>query len=114
MPAPLSGPRLLIEEARALLTRLARVKPFVLHETMVPAAALTPAAQIAIERYLAAGRRELRERVEQFLDWMQGSAGWEASPEEAQRRMTFLRLRFTAVLTQFDVFSDVITQRSEH
>src|SRR3954470_10382822 len=51
---------MLEQEARALLTRLARVRPFALHETMVPAAALLPRAQAGIERYLVAGRRELR------------------------------------------------------
>jgi hypothetical protein len=114
MPVSSLSSRLLEQEARALLTRLARVKPFVLYETMVPAAALTPVAQTAIERYLDAGRHELRKRVHQYLAWIGGPEGQAATPEEAQRRLTFLRLRFAAVLTQFDVFSDVITQRSEH
>ena len=51
---------MLEQEARALLTRLARVKPFVLNESMLLAASLLPTAQIAIERFLAKGRRELR------------------------------------------------------
>ena len=42
-------------EARALLTRLDRVKPFALQETMLPAAALSPAALIGIERFLVTG-----------------------------------------------------------
>ena len=97
-----------------MLTRLARVKPFALSEAMVPAAAISTQAQIAIERYLIAGRRELRSRLLSYLQWMQGPEGRAASPEEAQRRFTFLRLRFNTVLSQFDLFSDVITQRSEH
>ena len=48
------------QEARALMTRLKRIKPFALHETMVPAAAILPAAQISIEQYLTKGRRELK------------------------------------------------------
>jgi hypothetical protein len=103
---------MLEQEARALLTRLARVKPFVLNESMLLAASLLPPAQIAIERFLATGRRELRQRVQDFLRWLRG-AGQSASPEEAQRRFTFLRLRFNMVLTQLDVFNNVITQRSE-
>lgn len=103
---------MLEQEARALLTRLARVKPFVLNEPMLLAASLLPAAQIAIERFLAKGRRELKQRAQDFLGWLRG-AGRSASPAEAQRRFTFLRLRFNAVLTQLDLFSDVITQRSE-
>jgi hypothetical protein len=103
---------MLEQEARALLTRLARVKPFVLNEPMLLAASLLPTAQIAIERYLAQGRRELKQRVQYFLGWLQGT-GRSATPAEGQRRFTFLRLRFNAVLTQLDLFNDVITQRSE-
>lgn len=103
---------ILDQEAGALLTRLARLKPFVLTEPMLLAASLVPSAQIAIERFLARGRRELKDRVEAFRDWLHGEGRW-ASPEEAQRRFAFLRLRFNAVLTQLDLFSDVVTQRSE-
>ena len=102
------------QEARALLTRLARVKPFALYEPMVPAAGISPLAQTAIERYLAEGRRELRGRVRGFLEWLHGPEGQRAAPAEQQRRFTFLRLRFNVVLSQFDLFADVLTQRSEH
>jgi hypothetical protein len=105
---------LLAQETRALLTRLDRVKPFVLYETMVPAAAPSLAAQTAIERYLADGRRELRRIVAEYLRWLQSSAGRGAPAAEAQRRFAFLRLRFNVVLSQFDIFADVMTQRSEH
>lgn len=104
---------MLEQEARALLTRLARIRPFALHEAMVPAASLSTPAQSAVERYLAEGRRELRTRVERYLVWLRGP-GRAASPEEVQRRFTFLRLRFNVVLSHFDVFAEVITQRSEH
>lgn len=105
---------MLTQEARGLLTRLDRVRPFVLHETMVPAAALSIPAQQAIERHLAAGRGRLRALIHDYLRWLGGSAGGAAPPDVAQRRYTFLRLRFNAMLTQFDLFSDAITQRSEH
>lgn len=105
---------LLGQEARALLTRLDRVKPFVLHETMVPAAALSRAAQIAIEHHLASGRDKLRGMIHDYLRWLLSESGYAATPEIAQRRFTLLRLRFNTVLTQFDLFSDAITQRSEH
>lgn len=105
---------MLAQEARALLTRLARVQPFALIEPMLPAAALQPAAQLAIERYLAAGRRELREMVIGFLAWLRNASQHRASAADAQRRFTLLRLKFNAVLTQFDLFNDVISQRSEH
>jgi hypothetical protein len=101
------------QEARALLRRVARVKPFALHETMVPAALPSTAAQAAIEEYLAEGRRELRVRIAEYLAWLRGP-GREATPQQAQRRFVFLRLRFNVVLSHFDVFADVLTQRSEH
>jgi len=104
---------MLEQEARSLLTRLARVRPFALIEPMVPAAALLPAAQSAIERYLASGRRELHALVGGFRHWLR-EARASASDEEAQRKFVFLRLRFNAILTQFDLFADVITQRSEN
>jgi hypothetical protein len=102
------------QETRALLARLARVKPFVMHETMVPAAALLPASQIAIEQFLAQGRRELRARAHDFLRWLETREGQLAPPAEAQRRFTILRLRFNDLLSQLDTFADVLTQRSEH
>lgn len=113
MAGPLAS-SFLAEEARGLLTRLARVKSLALHEAMVPAAGISPMAQTAIERYLADGRRKLRQSVRLFLNWLKSPAGREATPPEAQRRYTLLRLRFNAVLTQFDLFADVLTQRSEH
>ncbi len=104
---------MLEQEARALLTRIERVKPFALLEPMVPAANLLPAAQSAIERHLIRGRRDLRRLVRGFLAWLRGPGARLATAAAAQRRFAQIRLRFNAVLTQFDLFSDVITQRSE-
>ena len=103
----------LTQEARALQTRLGRVRPFAMLEPMVPAAALLPQAQSAIEEYLVAGRSSLRAQVQRFIGWVRGP-GRRASNAQGQRRFSILRLTFNAVLTQFDLFSDVITQRSEH
>lgn len=105
---------MLEQEARALLTRLRRVKPFALHETMVPAAAILPAAQTGIERYLVQGRQTMKALIHQYISWLRGPSGQTALPAHAQRLFSILRLRFNAVLTQFDLFSDAITQRSEH
>ena len=97
---------MLAQEARALLTRLERVRPFALLEPMVPAANLLPHTQIAIERHLVIGRRDLERAVRAFIAWLRG-VGRSASAAQAQRRFTFLRLQFNAALTQFDLFSDV-------
>jgi len=106
--------RFLEQEARAMLTRLARVRPFALLMPSVPAAAVSVPAQSAIETYLAKGRRELRGRIQRFLAWLQTADGRRCPPNELQRRYTFLRLRFNVVLNHFDIFADVLTQRSEH
>ncbi len=105
---------MLLHETRSLMTRLAKVRSFALQETMLPAAALLPRAQSAIDRHLIVGRRQLRRLIQRFLGWLQHPSSNAATPEEAQRRFTMLRLQFNVVLTQFDLFSDVITQRSEN
>lgn len=112
MPASSYAHWMLDQEARALLARLARVKPFVLSEPMVLAASLLPSAQIAIERFLTKGRRELRERIQSYLSWLHGE-GKQAPPDEIQRRFVFLKLRFNAVLAQLELFYQVISQRGE-
>jgi hypothetical protein len=114
MPLPRYASWMLAQEARALLCRLARIKPFALEETMVPAAGLLPQSQSAIENYLIAGRRQLRSLVEGFIQWLNMPEGASSSAAEAQRRFSIIRLRFNAVLTQFDLFQNVMTQRSEH
>lgn len=105
---------LLIQETRALVTRLNLIKPFALYETMVQAAAPSLGAQTAIEHYLLTGRRDLRNIVSEYLSWLQSSSGRNAPISEAQRRFAFLRMRFNSVLDQLDIFSDVMTQRSEN
>lgn len=105
--------QLLESEARGLLTRLDQVKPFALHETMVLAAALPYDAQLLIERFLHAGRVRLRTRVHGYLNWLAG-AGSAVPAAEQQRRFVLIRLEFNDVLSQFDLFTEVVTQRSEH
>lgn len=104
---------LLEQEARALLSRLNRIKPFALQETMVAAAAISQGAQTAIERHLMAGRDQVRLAILDFIRWLNSPAGLAAPPANAQKKFALLRLRFNASLTQFDIFSDALTQRSE-
>lgn len=104
--------RLLDQETRSLLSRLALVRSFSLTEPMVQAAAPSDAAATAIERYLSTRRNELRQRALAFLAWLRGP-GRAAAPEEMQRRFTFLRLRFTTEITQFELFADALSQRSD-
>ena len=104
---------LLDSEALGLLSRLDRVKPFVLHETMVLAAALPYDAFVTIERLLHRGRERLRARVRDYLWWLHHD-GRTAPAAEQQRRFVLVRLEFNDVLSQFDTFTEVVTQRSEH
>jgi len=114
MAQSVAARQLLTREARSLLTRLARVRSFALYETMVPAAAASLAAQNAIERYIASQRGKLSSMVKRYLGWLKSTAGQTASAAEMQRRFATLRMRFNFVLSHFDIFADVITQRSEH
>src|ERR1700757_3232997 len=88
------------QEARSLVARLSRLRPFALLTPMVPAATLPPAAQAAIENHLIEGRRRLRGKIGNFLGWLRGP-GRNATPTEAQSRIVFLKLRFNAVISQF-------------
>jgi len=101
-------------EARALLTRLARVRPFALEIPSVLAAAATPAAQTAIEGHMAKGRQRLKSMVFDYLRWLRGPQALASAPAEIQARFSVLRLRFNAMLTQFDIFADALVQRTEH
>lgn len=104
---------LIESEAHGLLARLDQIRPFVMNETMVLAAALPPNAQLKIERFLHSGRNDLRGRIREFLGWLRADGRY-ASPEEQQKRFVRIRLQFNVVLSQFDLFTEVVTQRSEH
>jgi hypothetical protein len=100
------------DEARALLTRVNRVRPFAIQETMVPAAGLERGAQLAIEYHLIAGRNRVRRMIRNFMRRLRESEG-HLVPEVVQRQFTIMRLRFNASLTQLDIFADALSQRSE-
>ena len=106
--------RLIAQEARGLLTRLMRVKPYALNMPMVPAAAVSPKAQSAIEQHMLTEKRVLASTVKSFISWIESRHASTLSAEAIQKRFTLMRLRFNAVLTQFDIFADVLVQRSEH
>lgn len=103
--------QLLELQTHGLMTRLDQVKPLALLDASVPAARISNKAELGIERHLANGRRQLRQKLLIYLDWLKQADQRGAS--HAQRRYTMLRLQFNAVLSQFDIFADVVTQRSE-
>jgi hypothetical protein len=105
---------LLEQEARSLSARLGRMKPFALITPMVMAATVPQAAQVAMENHLTQGRRKLRTMIDEFIGWVRSPSGQSAAPAAAQKKIVLLKLRFNAVISQFHIFADVLTQRSEH
>ncbi len=102
----------LAHEAEALLTRLAQVMPFDTTMPMVVAAAISPKAQKSLHQLIRAGRQQLDRRVRQFI---RGVKTNRAEPlHRLQSAYSVLKLQFNALLDQFDIFADVINQRSEH
>ena len=97
-----------------MLTRLARVKPLALVESMVPAAASRRWRRQRIERVLlirATRAACARGRVHR----MASSRERRDAPHPNKRSVACrsCRLTFNTVLGQFDLFADVLTQRSE-
>jgi hypothetical protein len=113
MAAALNARWVLEQECRALLTRLDRLDYFAVIEPMVAAAAPAPEARVNIERFLFDGRRLMRHMVTSYLISLRKPANRAAGPEELQHRFCYVRLRFNSLLSDFDTFSDVMTQRSE-
>ena len=110
-----STPQVLLEhEARALLARLARLKPFALHKTMVPAAVPSRAAQ-AGDRGVPRDGTPRAARAHRRVSLLDSRIGPPGDPRAgASDDSSVPRLRFNVVLSDFDVFADVLTQRSEH
>lgn len=113
MGAPLFALRLIAHEVAGLIGRVEMVRPFSLHETMVPGAMPSGRALREIDAYLARGRAELLRMARSFLAWLRSGRAERTHLEVVQRRFVFLRLRVNAALTQFDLFADAISQRSE-
>jgi hypothetical protein len=111
MSASLAARHAITYETEALVSRLDRVQPFALQTPMVIAAALSPEAQIAIERFLARGRRELRGMARKFLKSLEAPT---QRPEEMQQQFVVLRLVFNRAFNQFDIFADALSQRAQH
>jgi hypothetical protein len=100
-------------ESRALLTRLSRLQPFALVTPSVGAARASDAATFAIDRHLLSARYSLRRSVRGYLAWLRTPRGRGSTNAEAQRRFSFLKLRFNAVMTQLDIFADALGMRGE-
>ena len=68
----------------------------------------------AVDRFLLDGRRRCDDRVRGLPRLAARAPGRGEPPSEQQRRFTVIRLAFNDVLAQFDLFTEAVTQRSEH
>ncbi len=106
--------RLLDHEARSILVRAQAIRPFSEEMPSVAAAALPGASLVEIERGLLTRRRRICSSLDRYLVWLRSGEGRRSAADEAQRRLARTRLVFTALLHELDLFSDALTQRSEH
>ncbi len=113
MQPALAARRLLEQQAQGLLSRLAVLNPLALTETMVPAAAVSPQALHAIDRHMRQVRRRMARTILRFIGSLRALRHGGAQPGAAQRIFSILRLRANAVLAQFHIFADALTQRSD-
>lgn len=105
---------LLAQEAKGLLSRISRLKSFALTIPAVPAANVSAKAQTSIEYLLSRGINNLRGMVMEFVYWLSSEQGRLAAPSLCQKKFIFLKLRFNSIISQFDIFQDVLSQRSQH
>ncbi len=102
----------LANEAQALLTRLEQVRPFETSMPMVMAASIGGTAQKALHDLIRNGRTQLRKRVQDYILMLRQQPNMPMN--KAQSAFSVLKLQFNALLDQFDIFADVLNQRSEH
>ncbi|GGP26974.1 hypothetical protein [Silvimonas amylolytica] len=106
--------RLLEQEVHGIRARLDAQLPYALQMPMVPAANVSDKAMAAIEQHMQAARRQLRLRIAHFLRRLRQMPPTPRNVAEAQRRYALLKLYFHAALTHFEIFAEVLTQRSQH
>jgi hypothetical protein len=102
----------LINEAQGLLTRLSRLQPFETSMPTVMAAAVPYIAQKNIFELMRTGKELLSKKVRRFIDRMRQPHGIHI--EKCQAAYAVLKLQFNALLDQFDIFADVVSQRGEN
>lgn len=105
--------RFMDREVRTLLIQARRLAGFSAQIPMVRAAQPADAAFRDIEDHLARSRQRILFALSGFLDWLDSEGGRMAPAPVVQRRFSLLKLQFTGFMTQFDLFSDALGQRSE-
>lgn len=114
MARSVADTQFLENEALSLLGRLDTVKPFALNTPMVRAAAISDEAQKGITELLNRVSREVKQKIEAYIQWLKNPANARVPASEAQGRFAYLKLRFNNLLDQLDIFADVLSQRGEH
>ena len=100
-------------EARALLARVNRARPLIIQESMTLAAAANPRTHRAIELSVRHDRRRVKAELHRLLQWITSAHALEATGAEMQERLTRARMQFNDALSNLDLFSDALSQRSE-
>lgn len=106
--------RLIEQEVLGIRERLDAQLPYALQMPMVPAANISDEAMSAIERHMQAARQQLRVRIARFLQRLRGLRATPGNIALAQRHYALLKLYFHTSLTHFEIFAEVLTQRSQH
>lgn len=101
----------LLQEAATLRERVRNLMPFDLHMATLPAANVSASARRLINAFIERGRYDVLEQLSGFATTLRQNTLDDA---EAQRRLTMIRLRTGTMLARFDLYADVLTQRSEH
>ena len=105
--------KFLTREAQSLRTRVDRLVPFSLTMTMPPAARVSDEAMASMESHMKASRRKIRRQIDQFVQWINSPEGHSLPVDKIQQRYALLKMQYNALLSQFDIFADVLVQRSE-
>lgn len=106
--------RLLEQEVLGIRARLDAQLPYALQMPMVPAANVSDEAMGAIECHMQAARKQLRVRIAAFLRHLRQLPPTPRHVARAQQHYAMLKLYFHAALTHFEIFAEVLTQRSQH
>jgi len=104
----------LFREAQSLQIRLSQQKPFIMTMTMVKGAQISSSAMDKITNLLTTSKSELNQNIHLFTLKLKDAQQKHLPLEKIQKDFITLKLRFNQILDQLDIFSDVLSQRSEH
>lgn len=104
----------LLREAQSLQIRLSQQKPFIMTMPMVKGAQISRAALGKITHLLQSSKVQLNQGIHLFLIKLNDAKSQNSHPGKIQKEFIMLKLRFNNILDQLDIFSDVLSQRSEH